>query len=295
MSSTEDDEHIKKCTDELNNIHITCTEIGIDKCACCGKEGSDLNICNKCKEAKYCNAACKKKHRSRHKKKCERRAAEIEAELHDKQLFKHPPKKEDCPICFLPLPLPWLDTGSKYKACCGKNICSGCIHAVEVRDNGVGLCPFCRTPTPTSDEEVLKRTKKRAEVGDAKAIYNLGCDYYDGGLRGMPQDHGKALELWQQAAELGNAGAYHNIGSVYHFGEGVERDKKKANHYYELAAMGGFAIARHNIGCLEFRAGNWDRAIKHYMIAAGVGFNDSIKGIQQLYKHGHATKDLSLW
>ena len=113
--SKEEEQHIT-CTEELNNLHITCTEI--DKCACCGKEGSDLNICNKCKDAKYCNAACKKKHRSRHKKKCERRVAE----LHDIELFKQPAPKEDCPICMLPLPS--LDTGSKYNACCGKEICS---------------------------------------------------------------------------------------------------------------------------------------------------------------------------
>ena len=51
-------------------------ENGVSACANCGKEGSNLNICNKCKEATYCNAACKKKHRSKHKKQCERRVAE---------------------------------------------------------------------------------------------------------------------------------------------------------------------------------------------------------------------------
>ena len=33
---------------------------------------------------KYCNAACKKKHRKKHKKACERRVAE----MHDEKLFK---------------------------------------------------------------------------------------------------------------------------------------------------------------------------------------------------------------
>ena len=123
--STGNEEHIT-CTDELNNLNITCIEI-VDKCASCGKEGSDMNICNKCKDAKYCNAACKKKHRSKHKKKCEKRAAEIQAALHDVELFKRPPQKEDCPICMLPLPS--LSTGSKYSSCCGKIICGGCVLA----------------------------------------------------------------------------------------------------------------------------------------------------------------------
>jgi hypothetical protein len=35
------------------------------------------------------------------KKECKLRAAE----LHDEALFKDPPPKEDCPICFLPMPV----------------------------------------------------------------------------------------------------------------------------------------------------------------------------------------------
>jgi TPR repeat protein len=276
--------HIACIDDDMNNLQITCTEIGIDKCACCGKEGSDLNICNKCKAVKYCNVACKKKHRTKHKKKCERRVAE----LHDIELFKQPPPREDCPICMLPLPL--LITGFRYKVCCGKVICSGCIHAVFLRDNGVGLCPFCRTPSPDSEEENIKRIKKRVEAGDAEAIFGLGC-YYLTGEFGLPQDHGKALELWQQAGELGNAKAYYNVGNAYHTGEGVERDNKKADHYYELAAMGGDVAARHSLGNSEFRVGNWDRALKHYMVSAGDGYNGSVKNIQDLYKHGRATKE----
>ena len=60
-SNTIEEKHIT-CTDDMKNLHITCTEdevVGV--CANCGKEGSNLNICNKCKAVKYCNAACKKK------------------------------------------------------------------------------------------------------------------------------------------------------------------------------------------------------------------------------------------
>ena len=114
------------------------------------------------------------------------------AKLHDEELFKQSPPKEDCPICMLPLPE--LETGRKYKSCCGKIICSGCIHAVKKRDGGVGLCPFCRTPTPTS-EEIVEQIKKRADLGDARAMYNMGCHYYHGRY-GLPQDYNKALEFW---------------------------------------------------------------------------------------------------
>ena len=92
--------------------------------------------------------------------------------------------------------------------------------------------------------------------------------------------------------------ALHRSGSAcrvksqpYYNGEGVERDEKKKYHYYELAAMGGVVEARYNLGSSEARAGNWDRAIKHFMIAVGDGYSGSVKRIQQLYKSGHATRD----
>ena len=281
-----DAEHIT-CTDDLNNMHITCTE-EVDICANCGKEGGDLNICNKCKEAKYCNAACKKKHRSRHKKKCVRRAAE----LYDERLFKPPPLKEDCPICMLPLPS--LGTGSKYYSCCGKTVCSGCIHAPVYDDLGNEVdntkCAFCRAPAPTSNKEALNQTKKRMEVGDSSAINNLGL-FYSNGLYGLQRNQTKAFELYHQAGELGYTKAYCNIGNAYHTGEGVERDEVKADHYYELAAIGGNAKARHNLGNAEWRAGNLERALKHYTISAGDGQNESVKIIQQLYMAGCATKE----
>ena len=297
-SIKEDEQHIT-CTDDMKNLHITCTEITctkeveeVDACANCGKGGKEksMNACNKCDLVVYCNAACKKKHRSKHKKKCERRVAE----LYDERLFKQPPLKKDCPICMLPLPS--LHMGSKYFTCCGKTVCSGCIYA-PIYDNfgniigtGETKCPFCRTPGPTSNDEMIKRLKKRVEVGDAQAIFVLGC-FYDEAAYGLPQDREKALELWYRAGELGIAGAYYNIGIGYRNGVGVERDEKKAKHYYELAAMGRHATSRHNLGTVEGRAGNWDRALNHFMIAAGSGYSDSVKCILHLYKHGHATKD----
>ena len=74
-------------------------------------------------------------------------------------------------------------------------------------------------------------------------------------------------------------------------GEGVERNEKKAKHYYELAAMGGDEVARYNLGDLEEEAGNTDRALKHFMIAVGFGDGDSLKQIKQLFMKGHATKE----
>ena len=284
-SCDKEEEHIiASCTNDndMKKMH-TCAE-ELDVCACCGKEGSNLNVCNKCKAVKYCNLSCKKKHRSKHKKQCERHVAE----LHDEQLFKRPPQKEDCPICFLPLPS--LPTGTRYKDCCGKTICSGCIYAVQMRKTCEGFCPFCRVPRPNTNKEIIKMHKKRAEAGDSTAIYGLGRFYYNGQY-GLQQSYSKALELWHQAAELGYAAAFHSIGIAYHFGEGVERDNEKTKHYVELAAMGGVVTARHFLGVIEYQVGNQERALKHWLIAAGDGHNESVDKIRKMYMNRKATKD----
>ena len=124
-------------SNENNNADMASGDIGSDIdakdiCANCGKDGAS-NVCNKCKLVKYCNAICKKKHKKKHKKECEeyvRHAAKKHeeevrraAELHDKELFKEPPlQEEECPICLVRLPM--LSKGKKYKACCGKVVCS---------------------------------------------------------------------------------------------------------------------------------------------------------------------------
>jgi len=234
----------------------------------------------------YCNAACKKKHRKKHKKDCERRVAE----LHDEKLFTQPPPKDDCPICFLRLPL--LGSGRIYMACCGKIICSGCVHAFQSRitSKKKDLCPFCRTPPASTDEKIIKRYKKRLEINDLLAIRNLG-HYYDDGLYGLQQNHAKALELWHRGAKLGDADAYYSIGNAYDAGDGVEIDKKKATHYFELAAMGGDPYARFKLGVEEAKSRNADKAFKHFMMAVKDGNSASLAVIKEMYKCGLATKD----
>jgi len=323
-SGEEDTISEKKCTSCEQNIEHTktndtevnasATDMIVSICANCGKEGAN-NTCNKCKMVKYCNAACKKKHKSKHKSDCEehlRRAAELQeeglkraAELHDIELFKQPPlSEEDCPICFVRLPT--MGTGLRYKSCCGKEICSGCIHAPVYDNLGNAMdneiCPFCRIPTPETDEEIIKRIQKRVDAGgvevsvevdDAKAINHLGDFYYDGDY-GLPRDIDKALELWTRAEELGSGSTrlvYFSIGNLYYFGDGVERDEEKAIQYFEKGAMGGCTGSRLALGYIEKNSGNMDRAIKHFMIAVRSGHNGGLKQIKQLYSQGHVSKE----
>ena len=115
------------------------------------------------------------------------------------------------------LPLPLVDSETKYFACCGKTICVGCICAgVAAGDVSTtkGLCPFCRAPVQSSDGEQLERIKKRVEAGDPEAIKQLGFRYSEG-EDGLPQDHDRAHELWLRAGKLGCATAYHILAVDY--------------------------------------------------------------------------------
>ena len=272
--------------DNTDNITILC--------AACGKEGGadSMNICNKCKIVHYCNVACKKKHKSKHKKKCDRRVAE----LHEVALFKELSPPEECPICFLPMPID--DAQSMFKPCCGKKICMGCIHAIALegarkgkkKKLACGICAFCRTPPPSSMNEEVKRLQNLMESGNADAYHQLAC-YYANGRLGLQQDWVKANELWLKAGELGCANAYSRLGYSYANGMGVEADKKKANHYWELAAMMGDVMARYNLGALESEAGNHERTYKHMSIAARAGHTESLDAVKIGFSNGHVTKD----
>ena len=265
----------------------------IDRCAACGKEGEEnnMNVCNKCKMAHYCNVSCKKKHKSKHKKKCDRRAAE----LRDEELFKKPPPREDCPICMLPLPIDAREYS--FKSCCGKEICLGCICAMTMEEirkgkkkEEVGMCAFCRSPHFSSKEEEVKRIKNLMESGNADAFLKFAA-YYAQGVKGMPQDWAKANELLLKAGELGCAEAYSKLGNSYIYGRGgVEIDTKKAKYYLELAAMKGNVYARHNLGALEGKAGNHQRKYKHHVIAAKAGYRTSLDSVKQGFMAGLVTK-----
>jgi len=56
----------------------------------------------------------------------------------------------------------------------------------------------------------------------------------------------------------------------------VEKDMAKALRYWEAAAMRGHVFARFNLGNEEGRAGNYDLALQHYLIAAKMGLEVSL-------------------
>ena len=250
-------------------------------CASCGKEQGDgiqLRTCTACKSVRYCGVICQRNHRPKHKKACKKRAAELRDEI----LFEQPESTHlgDCPICCLPLPLD-KDEWDHY-LCCSKIICNGCLHANLKRESDEAIkfkCPFCRCPLGEK-AEALKHHQKRVEANDPYALRLSGSTHYDKG------DHDSAFKQWTKAAKLGEADAHCNLSVMYRDGNGVEKDEKKEVYHAEEAAILGHPEARHNLGRYEVMNGRYDRAAKHFIIAANHGHDDAIRVLKEFYKGG---------
>jgi tetratricopeptide (TPR) repeat protein len=287
----------------MNKTNVVC-------CANCGKDGgASLKTCMSCMSVKYCNAKCKRNHWSRHNKKCKQRAAE----LRDEALFKDPPPKEDCPICFLPMPvnliscmtlppatissvpihdyamanerLASLNT-NQYYSCCGKSICKGCSYSFDQCGNE-DRCPFCNSDRGNkTDEESVVEMMKRVEVNDAGAMCQLGFYYYHG-REGLHQDREKAIELYARSANLGSSKAHFYLGGVYQEGG----DLNMAKFHWEVAAIAGHELARDNLGIMDYNSGKYEQAAKQWKIAASAGHHKAMYNLRVDFEEGALSRE----
>ena len=261
-----------------------------DICASCGIAEIDeikLKTCAACacESVRYCSVECQKKHRPHHKRACKKRMAKSRDEL----LFRQPESSYfgDCPICYLPLtpdPQNFL-----LSACCSKMICIGCDYADQLRQRGLETpqepsYAFCREPLPDTEEEFDALVMKRVEKNDPVAMQQMGNERHDEG------DYKSAFEYYTKAAELGDANAHYNLSVMYELGR-VKKDEKKEVYHLEKAAIGGHVDARHNIGCHEANNGRMERAVKHFIIAANMGGEESMKALWNCHARGLVEKD----
>ena len=100
----------------------------------------------------------------------------------------------------------------------------------------------------------------------------------------------RAVELWTEAAELGSIEALYKLGPAYYHGNGVQEDKAKGLRFFEKAAMQGHVESRHNLGAIEAEKGDYDRAVKHFLITAKIGHKDSVEKIKSMFIARVATK-----
>ena len=74
-------------------------------------------------------------------------------------------------------------------------------------------------------------------------------------------------------------------------GQGVEKDKENETYHLEEAAIQGHTDARYNLALNEVKNGRIGRAVKHLIIAANLGCDNSIQSLKRFYGAGLISKD----
>jgi len=210
--------------------------------------------------------------------------ATAKEETKDMDLFAPVAEREECPVCMIPIPLDAKEI--TFMPCCGKVICSGCIHrgvfsslANGKPDHEIEKCSFCRQLTPKNQVKALKILMKR---NDSQAYMQMAFRYKQG--EGVIQSNTKSLEMLIRAAELGDIEAFGKLGSYYERGIAVEQDESKAIEFYEVSANKGSVHAHVMLAEIHGKKGNVDESIGHLTVAASAGNQESMDDLMDLYK-----------
>ena len=271
--SADDSNEVDESFQTANEEEIS--SIGADEnvmCAWCGMAEVDnikLEDCEDCGLV-FCDTIwCRAVHRDQH-------------------LFTQPDGSHlgECPLCFLPMPHD--PQKHSFYPCCSKVICDGCQYANfmsnEHDEENALRCPFCREPA-TGDDEDEKMLMERVKANDPAALSQVGGTCREEG------NYDIALGYLTKAAELGDIEAHYQLGNIYWLGQGVEKDEEKKVYHLEKAAIGGHTTARHNLACYEEFNGNIERAVKHFIIAANLGYEKSMKALWKHYSLENITKE----
>ena len=187
----------------------------------------------------------------------------------------------NCPICCLPMPLDWSEWCTT--PCCFNRYCNGCAYAHQSHQIDQGLvqrCPFCREPLSNSSEEIEQNTLERVKANDPVALYVKGVSCYREG------NYERAFVYWTKAVASGDIEAHYSLSYLYREGQGVEMDEIKQVYHLSKAAIGGHPQARYHLGCIDGRNGRRGRAMKHFIIASNLGYDDALEEIKTYFSMG---------
>ncbi len=115
---------------------------------------------------------------------------------------------------------------------------------------------------------------KSADQGYARAQYNLGLFYYNGGY-GVSQNFEQAVFWFKCSSEKGYAPAQFVLGQMYCEGKGLPQNYKQAISWYTKAAKQGEAKGQYGLGLMYIEAKgvpqNYKKALDLFTKAAKKG------------------------
>ena len=200
-----------------------------------------------------------------------------------------------CPICLDE----WdVNVSPVLRVCCCRLTCASCSGKI-----GFEPCPLCRAPF-YGKEGFLSGLRRHIDNDVPEAMQFLG-DYYKNGdsYYSIVKSSKKAAKLYRRAAELGNVRAMTELGTFYINGDGVKMDKRKGMALTRMASDRGFAMAQHNLavqlakdsgvfGVTFMHAAEnhnkvlWTEIIRLYRLAAEQGYTGSENNLGNCYARG---------
>ena len=121
-----------------------------------------------------------------------------------------------------------------------------------------------------ADYKPLAEIRTKAEKGDAKAQFALGCIYSLG--LDVTKDAAEAVKWFRKAAEQNLAASQYNLGSCYTKGEGVKKDYVEAVKWFRKAAEQNYVMAQFDLGICYYKhegvAKNYSEAVNWFRKAA---------------------------
>jgi TPR repeat protein len=146
------------------------------------------------------------------------------------------------------------------------------------------------------DNEIKMNDKKsniQLSEDQAKQIFHEGYELAFGTKKRI-KPWAKIFDLWKLAATAGYIRAQFYLGTCYDFGNGVERDIKKAYYWYMKAAKKGKMEAQYNIGFFykqgELVKQDYKKAVYWYSLAAEQGDIEAQRDLGYCYFYGEGVK-----
>lgn len=143
---------------------------------------------------------------------------------------------------------------------------------------------------------ILKELEDSASKGDKEKQFELGKAYLKGfilqddGKEVIEKDLKKAFHYFMTSARSNHAEAKNYVGLCYDQGIGVSQDYKEAKNFYEQSAKQGSLNALYNLAsCYEYGIGisqNESKAFEVYKTLYKHGFVEAIYKIAWFYENG---------
>lgn len=130
----------------------------------------------------------------------------------------------------------------------------------------------------------LEQVRQRAQKGDAKAQFSLGCAYHKGVE--VPKSYSMAAKWIKRAADQGNMSAQFTMGCMYWRGMGVSRSREESEKYYRMAAEQGDTEAQFSLADSLFRHNQIADAFPWFRKASENGHGLAQVRLAEMYERG---------